>query len=297
MKIQIKQILFQLNGILTDQPRLGALSLHSVQVIFPSTALKMMMISGNNKLEPRLFSENVIVFMATIKYRVTFCLRQIQICNGSVFMAAIKYWVTFCLVPFCNLVTFRLTLRSHQLNHDTKVHKGSIGRHDMFALNKSQWTRTSSLSVITNILFQLLTFLHCLFSNDYIYSMILWLHIFYFSRGQLGQNRALPQLLQWSDYTPKSYHPTMSCHPTHPTRNKHVSKAKRLDMNLLHCKKRTSVDLKQMWGQKKWCCPNKVDSPLKKCKQKFLPHPDVGERPDSERNRKFHINRIQSLVN
>ena len=124
-----------------------------------------------------------------------------------------------------------------------------------------------------------------------------WSMIFYFSRGQLGQNRALPQLLQWSDYTPKSYHPTMSCHPTQLTRNKHVSKAKRLDMNLLHCKKRTSVDLKQMWGQKKWCCPNKVDSRLKKCKQKFLPHPDVGERPDSERNRKFHINRIQSLVN
>ena len=78
--------------------------------------------------------------MATIKYTVTFCLIQIQIkiFNGSVLMAAIKYWVTFCLVPFCNLVTFCLTLRSHQLNHDTKVHKGSIGRHDMFALNKSQ---------------------------------------------------------------------------------------------------------------------------------------------------------------
>ena len=228
--------------------------------------------------------------MATIKYTVTFCLIQIQIkiFNGSVLMAAIKYWVTFCLVPFCNLVTFCLTLRSHQLNHDTKVHKGSIGRHDMFALNKSQWTRTSSSSMITNILSQLFDFsplcvLKC--------SMI-----FYFSRGQLGQNRALPQLLQWSDEAPKSW-PTMSCHPTQPARNKHVSKAKRLDMNLLHCKKRTSVDLKQMWGQKKWCCPNKVDSPLKKCKQKFLPHPDVGEKPDSERNRKFHINRIQSLVN
>ena len=95
--------------------------------------------------------------------------------------------------------------------------------------------------------------------------------------------------------------PAQPCHPKPPEINMYPKqKRTRLDRNRLQCKKRTSVDLKQMWGWKKWCCPNKVDSRLKKCKQKFLPQANAGERPDSERNRKFHINRIQSsatLVN
>ena len=139
-----------------------------------SKALKMM----NSKLEQRICSEHVIFFMS-----------------------AIKYWVTFCVVAFCNLVTF-CPLWDPINWTDTKVHMGSIGRHDMFALNKSQWTRTSSSSVITysiSVVWLLSTVCFQMIS----------VFIFYFSRGQLGQNRALPQLLQWSDDTPKSC-PTMS---------------------------------------------------------------------------------------
>ena len=66
----------------------------------------------------------------------------------SVFMATIKYWVSFCLAPFSSRFA---SLRSDQYWADTKVHKGSIGWHDMFALNKSQWTSPQYIIIITII--------------------------------------------------------------------------------------------------------------------------------------------------
>ena len=54
-----------------------------------------------------------------------------------------------------------------------------------------------------------------------------------------------------------------------------------------------SLDVKQMWGEKKWCCPNKVDSRSKSANKSSCQ--GDGEMPDWERNRIFDINRIRSM--